>query len=377
MTPALKLWLDALKPKPLPVSGLERMRSGLGACLGIGFTALISLLIAKPLGLSPWLVAPLGASAVLVFAVPASPLAQPWSVIGGNTVSAIIGLICAHMITDPVIAASLAVSLAILAMFATRSLHPPGGAMALLVVLTHTTNPWFALFPAFTNSLLLVSAGIVFNTLTRRNYPHIAAPAPKAEDNSLKRVSAEDIAAALSQMDTLIDIAPDDLEKLLTLSERHAYQRLMDHIRARDIMTPNPIHVEFGTPLADTWALIQKHRLKLLPVTDKAGRVIGVITAEDMLRQAGGTPADMRENLKALVKRTPSPYSSKPEVAGQLMSSDFKTADHGADVATLVPLFADTGVHHLLVLDDTRRLSGIISASDLMRAVYHVQKDAA
>lgn len=377
MAITIKPWLDAFMPKPLPVSGLERMRSGLGACLGIGFTALISLLIARSLGLSPWLVAPLGASAVLVFAVPASPLAQPWSVIGGNTVSAIIGLICAHMIPDPVLAASVAVSLAILAMFATRSLHPPGGAMALLVVLTHTTNPWFALFPAFTNSLLLVSAGIAFNTITRRNYPHIAAPAPKTEDNSLKRVSAEDIAAALSQMDTLIDIAPDDLEKLLTLSERHAYQRLMDHIRARDIMTPGPIHVEFGTPLEDTWALIQKHRLKLLPVTDKAGRVIGVITADDMLRQAGGTPADMREHIKALVKRTASPYSSKPEVAGQLMSSDFKTADHGADVATLVPLFADTGLHHLLVLDDTRRLCGIISASDLMRAVYHVQKDAA
>ncbi len=44
MTPVLKLWLDALKPKPLPVSGLERMRSGLGACLGIGFTAVISLM---------------------------------------------------------------------------------------------------------------------------------------------------------------------------------------------------------------------------------------------------------------------------------------------------------------------------------------------
>ncbi|UDF03652.1 HPP family protein [Asticcacaulis sp. AND118] len=377
MAPTFKTWLDALKPKPLPVSGLERMRSALGACLGIGFAALISLLISKQFGLSPWLVAPLGASAVLVFAVPASPLAQPWSVVGGNTVSAIIGLICANLIPDPVIAASLAVSFAILAMFASRSLHPPGGAMALLVVLTHTTHPWFALFPAFTNSLLLVAAGIAFNTAAKRNYPHIAAPAAKTEDNSLKRVSAEDITAALAQMDTVIDIAPDDLEKLLALSERHAYQRLMDHIRARDIMTPDPVHVEFGTPLDETWALIRQHDLKLLPVTDKARRVIGVITADDMLRQAGGAPADMRETLKALVKRTPSPYSAKPEVAGQLMSADFRTADHMADVAALVPLFADTGLHHLLVLDDTRRLCGIISASDLMRAVYHVQRDVA
>jgi hypothetical protein len=53
-----------------------------------------------------WLVAPLGASAVLVFAVPSSPLAQPWSVIGGNTLSALVGAACAHFIHDPAWAAA-------------------------------------------------------------------------------------------------------------------------------------------------------------------------------------------------------------------------------------------------------------------------------
>ncbi|MDC7682611.1 HPP family protein [Asticcacaulis sp. BYS171W] len=370
MTVTFSQWLDALKPKPLPVSGLERMRSALGAFIGICFTALTCLLFARQTGLSPWLVAPVGASAVLVFAVPASPLAQPWSVVGGNTVSALMGLICANLVPDPVIAASLAVSLAIAAMFATRSLHPPGGAMALLVVLTHTQNPWFALFPAFTNSLLLVAVGIAFNMVAKRNYPHIA-PVPQTEDNHLRRVTPGDIAAALEQMDTVIDIAPDDLEKLLILSETHAYQRLMDHIRARDIMTPDPVHVEFGTPLEEVMDILRTHDFKLLPVTDKARRVVGVITPDDLLRQAAGTPATLRENLKQLVRRTPSPHSHKPEVAGQVMTTHFRTADHMADVATLVPLFSDKGQHHLLILDETRRLTGILSASDVMRAVYH------
>ncbi|MFO1253495.1 MAG: HPP family protein [Inhella sp.] len=67
----------------------ERARAALGALLGLLATALITAWLAPA---SPWLVAPLGASAVLVFAVPASPLAQPWAVLGGNGLSALLGV---------------------------------------------------------------------------------------------------------------------------------------------------------------------------------------------------------------------------------------------------------------------------------------------
>ncbi len=83
----------------------------------------------------PLLVAPMGASAVLLFAVPASPLAQPWSIIGGNTISALIGVIVAHFVHEPALATGIAVALAIAAMSFTRCLHPPGGAAALTAVL--------------------------------------------------------------------------------------------------------------------------------------------------------------------------------------------------------------------------------------------------
>jgi len=73
----------------------------------------------------------MGASSVLLFAVPASPLAQPWSIVGGNFVSALVGIGCAHWIPDPALAATLAVGLAIIAMFQLRCLHPPGGAMGM------------------------------------------------------------------------------------------------------------------------------------------------------------------------------------------------------------------------------------------------------
>lgn len=376
MSPTFKLWLNALKPKPLPVSGAERIRSALGALVGIGFTAFISLWIAKQTGLSLWLVAPIGASAVLVFAVPASPLAQPWSVVAGNTISAMAGLLCSILITDPVIAAATAVSSAIGLMFLTRSLHPPGGAMALLIVLAGVKDPTFLLFPAFTNSLLLVIAGIAYNTAFKRNYPHIA-PVATPDSNALSRVAPEDVEAALRHVNTYLDISLADIENILILSEKHAYQRLMTHIRARDIMTAEPISVEFGTPLSEAWSLMQKQGIRALPVTDRQKRVLGLITHDDFLKHAEGDGlARFGKGVKKLVARTPSPYSDKPEVAGQIMRADPICADQDADVANLVPLFSDTGLHHLLILDDTRRLIGILSASDVMRAVYHHSKAA-
>src|SRR5262249_10604861 len=127
----------------------------------------------------PLIVAPMGASAVLLFAVPASPLAQPWSIIGGNTISAIMGVAAASMIKDPVIATGVGVSLAIAAMSFTQCLPPPGGAAALTAVLGGpVVASWGMLFPfvpVALNSCLLVAIGLLFHKLSRHSYPHIVA----------------------------------------------------------------------------------------------------------------------------------------------------------------------------------------------------------
>ena len=125
---------------------------------------------------SPLVVAPIGASAVLVFVVPASPLAQPWPVIGGNVISAIVGLAVGWAVPDLTIAAALAVALAIAIMSLTRSLHPPGGAVALTAVLGGpAVMKWGLLFPFVPIglcSLTLVALGVAFHGLTWRSYPH-------------------------------------------------------------------------------------------------------------------------------------------------------------------------------------------------------------
>jgi CBS domain-containing membrane protein len=131
----LREWLRGFLPGPMGASVMERLRGSCGALAGLLVTGLICSRTAGSEASLPMLMAPLGASAVLLFAVPASPLAQPWSIIGGNIVSALVGVTCAQWISDPLLAAPLATALAIGAMFALCCLHPPGGAIALTAAL--------------------------------------------------------------------------------------------------------------------------------------------------------------------------------------------------------------------------------------------------
>ncbi|MEO7639822.1 MAG: HPP family protein, partial [Ramlibacter sp.] len=256
----LRAWLGALWPGPVRVDGRERLRAFVGAAAGVLVAGLACRGLAGAGSLSPWLVAPIGASAVLVFAVPASPLAQPWAVIGGNTVSALIGTACVLAIPDPAIAGAVAVGLAIAAMFQLRCLHPPGGASALLVVLTHTADAQFSAFPVLANSVLLVFAGMAYNSLTGRAYPHPqGAPAPGPVPAG-SRFGPADIDAALARYNQVLDISRDDLEMLLHDAEANAWRRNLGSLRCKDVMTRPPVAVEFGTTLDEAWTMMRQRR---------------------------------------------------------------------------------------------------------------------
>lgn len=118
--------------------------------------------------------ASLGASALLVFALPNSPMSQPWAVIGGNCLSAIVGVSCTILLREPLIALPAAASLSILGMFILRCLHPPAAAVALIAVLGGLSHYRYAFFPVMVDSVLLVIAGAVYSNLTGKRYPNKA-----------------------------------------------------------------------------------------------------------------------------------------------------------------------------------------------------------
>jgi CBS domain-containing membrane protein len=355
------------------VNAQERLRAVIGGVLGVLFAALLSRWLSGPASAVPWLVAPVGASAVLVFGVPASPLAQPWAVVGGNTVSALVGIACAKLIGDPAVAGAVAVSLAIAMMFSLRCLHPPGGAMALITVLTHATSFHWALFPAMTNSALLVMAGMAYNSATGRRYPHVQVSPAKAPGAGTQqsRFSKADIDVVLARYNQVLDISRDDLENLLQDAEMEAYRRQLGEIRCADIMSRELITVEFGTSLQEAWTLLRKHGVKSLPVVDKLKRIVGIITLADFMRHANvDLHEGFGERLREFVKRTVTMHSDKPEVVGQIMTRQVRVASEDRHVVELMPLFSDDGHHHIPIIGEKNKLVGIITQSDFVKALH-------
>jgi len=154
------------------VSWVERLRSGCGALIGLMLVLVMAKYLGELSGISEWLMASLGASALLVFALPHSPMAQPWAVIAGNTLSALVGISVGHFIDEPILAMPLAASLSIFGMFILRCLHPPAAAVALIVILGRVLHYRYAFFPVMTDSILLVLVGAIYSNLTGKRYPN-------------------------------------------------------------------------------------------------------------------------------------------------------------------------------------------------------------
>ncbi len=370
-----RLALLSLLPAPVTVAGRERLRIVVGAALGVGIAALLSHWLASAWGIAgTWMVASLGASAVLVFAAPAGPMAQPWAAVAGNTVSALVGIACVRWIGEPAfLVAALAASLSIAAMFGLRCLHPPGGAVALTAVLLGMQDFRFALFPVLINTLLLVLAGSAFHRVTGRRYPHSQQLARPAAGEIPSRFSSADFDKALARYNEVLDVSRDDLENLLRQTELNAYHRLFGGLRCSDIMSREPVAVQFGDGLQDAWALMRRHHVKALPVTDRSGRVVGIVTQADFLRQANLDAHDgLGERVKELVRSTGALVSAKPEVVGQIMTRRVRVAREERLIVDLIASFSADGHHHLPVVDGAGRLVGILTQSDFVRALARV-----
>ncbi|NTG04973.1 HPP family protein [Agrobacterium rhizogenes] len=341
----------------------ERLIACLGALIGIGLTGVISGYLFGQGPQLPLIVAPMGASAVLLFAVPASPLAQPWSIIGGNTISAMMGIIAAYLIHDPIIAIGVGVSLAIGAMSFTRCLHPPGGAAALTAVLGGpVVAGWGFLFPfvpVALNSCILVGLGLVFRKLSRRNYPHVVAK--PAENTHQTRdlppplrvgFQEEDLDAALEVLDETFDIDRADISRLLRQVEQQAVVRSHGDIRCADVMSRDVIGIDWDAEPDHARQLLLKHNIRTLPVKDADGRLLGTVGLRE-LSESNDTIA------QAL---------SRPAIA-----------DAGDPALSLLPVLTDGRTHAVIVVDVDRQILGLISQTDLLSAMARLllNKDAA
>lgn len=215
------------------VTVAEKLIATIGGFIGIFFISIISFQFVGATG-AAFIIPSMGASAVLVFAVPHGKLSQPWSLFGGHMISAVIGVACYKVIPDQFLAAGMAVGLAIGAMHVLKCIHPPGGATALAAVIggpgIQDLGFYYILNPTLLNSVVIFICAIFFNRFFPwRQYPANAmrfTHQPEAKDSDTKRqLDTRHIEQALSDMNLIVDITTDDLQELfkrtLAYSKQH------------------------------------------------------------------------------------------------------------------------------------------------------------
>ncbi|HYE45929.1 MAG TPA: HPP family protein [Caulobacter sp.] len=352
-------YLRRFLPQPVAQPLPERLKAFAGALIGIAVTGLVTHLAVRDAGALPLLIAPMGASAVLLFAVPASPLAQPWSIIGGNIISGLAGVTCVKLIADPTLAAGAAVASAIALMTLARCLHPPGGAVALTCAVggpaVEAAGYGFVLMPVALNSFLLLAAALIFNNLSGRSYPHVAHALPPAPHGAADpppdaRVgfTLADIDEALRRYGELLDVSREDLDALFRQVEVQAFRRLHGEIRCADIMSRHVVSLSPGDSQAQARDLLAGHDFRSAPVLDADGRLLGLITRAILLG-AGEGP------VEAVMDHHP------------------PTAGPDTPIDDLLPVLSHGEWREVMILDGDRRMAGIVTQTDLIAALYRAR----
>ena len=210
----------------------EKLISAVGGFLGIFIILYITRAFVGETA-SVLIVASMGASAVLLFAVPHGPLSQPWPLLGGHFISALIGISIRMLVPDMLLAAALAVGLSIGVMYYLRCIHPPGGASALAAVVSgpevHALGYLFALVPVLLNATVILLVALLVNYPFKwRRYPvglarqSEQAGEARSKHGSIGRIPRRDLEYALKSMRSFSDISEDDLEQIYQRASQHA-----------------------------------------------------------------------------------------------------------------------------------------------------------
>ncbi|MDP7537236.1 MAG: HPP family protein [Methylococcales bacterium] len=331
------------------------------------------------------LVASLGASTVIIFAIPNSPVAQPWACLGGQVISAFTGVSIGLLFPDPIYAAAFAVGVSTFLMLLLRCLHPPGAATALAPIVASDQLGGlgfnFVLVPVGLNILILLILALIINRwILNRDYPSGSKVRERKQEFidqesivlSHVGILDEDLKTALAQHDGFIDVTSQDLTLLFNQMEALSFQRKQGAMLCRDIMVTEIPTVEFGTDIEAAWNLLHTQLLRALPVLDRTGRVIGIVTRNDFLKSFDLKPyASFQQRFKNFIHKTGFLHSEKPEAVGQIMSNKVAIISADEPIVSLIPLMVQQLHKQVPIVDNQNRLVGIVYCNTLIATLYN------
>jgi len=370
---------------PVNLSVKFKLVSLLACFCSIFFIALITKIVSPWPGY-PMIVASMGASAIILFFIPGSPLAQPWPFVGGQLISAVVGVYCALNINETSTAAATAVGCSVFLMLILRCLHPPAAATSLTPIMAGSSltslGYSFVVVPVAINVITMLFLAVVINRyVMKRNYPS-ALPIQEeinqrhsiTEPSHQVGFSEQDLTLALDNSDVFIDMTHTELSQLLTQVEMNTFQRIKGTILCSDIMVKDVIAVEYGTELEEAWSLMRTHKLKAMPVIDNARRVIGIITWNDFFKCIDlNAYESFQEKFRCFIRRTADVTATKPEAVGLIMTPSVVSLPDTTHIVDLIPLMSLKGIRQIPIVDSERRLIGMVYQANLIAALYNEQ----
>lgn len=229
----MKKLFNVLGITQTPVSHTEKIVSAVGGFVGVFCVFSFNQWLIGSYA-AAIVVASVGASAVLLFVVPHGQLSQPWALVGGHVVSALVGVTCTKLLlsTSIILASGFAVGIAIAAMYYLRCMHPPGGATALSAVIggesVYELGYQYVLTPIAISALSILLVAVLFNFLFHwRRYPAflykkaLAESQDPAVSTASSNIAQEEFDNALREIDSFIDISEHDLLRIYDIVARN------------------------------------------------------------------------------------------------------------------------------------------------------------
>jgi len=365
----IKSILLSFRPAPLNTKPREWLRASVGACAGVLIASMVCQYF-YGLELALHLLGPIGASSVLLFAVSTGALAQPWSIVGSYFVATGAALISVHLFGHSFLSASFAVGLSIGAMCVLRCLHPPGGAVALCIVLSQSNlaQPGLYIFyPVMLNAGILLGCALIFNNLTLVRYPK-AHTNPSAEINHTKDIppfervgfNSDDLDAALADIDEFVDVTREDLERIIRSTEKHALRRSMGDIQAAHIMSKDVLSGSPETTIKNAVRILMHHHIKTLPILNEEKQIVGIVSFTDIIKYSASSRSNGLLGIVGFKKK---------RLLKDIMHAPVTCVTTTAHIVELIPLLSRQGVHCIPVLQNNVFV-GVITQTDLIAALH-------
>lgn len=181
-------------------------------------------------------------------------------------------------------------------------------------------------------------------------------------------ISDEDIFEAMKEIRGYLDITPGDFKEIYGFAFRHAYKRLTQSVRAKDVMTRDVISVGKDTPLKEVADRMQRHDISGLPVVEKDQKLVGMISEKDFLFQLGDqkTRSFMGAVAQCLQRTGCIALSIREQTAKDIMTSPAVSVDEGASISDISALMSEKKIRRVPVTDAGGILKGIVTSVDLV-----------